>query len=998
VVASKYAVYIEKENDDLLFYVTDNGEQIDIHDYKKNLPPILYQLISYATYFSGALQHFMHDLHKSSDLYPIIFKDGSNEIAIKWDPLIEYELYTEIDTSKTVTTLTKKSRSNDGGREILIIRDFVFDLTNNTFGLVTDTSGWMLYSMINNASIGSDMEKTHSQYDQWHTTSFEISSVNLENINIVIAPGEKNMILKSAVFRVGGKDVGVELTPSPSYAMNVLDKGDFYILRPERRLPATDDAPIIPCMDSFDFFHSEMPGGLNSKKKKEHLHQVLFEAVSGRKKKTRDEIIKDRLSSVILGGNHNVLNALRLLKHFIRLILDEKLYLHYNRGVWMLTPTDGADEIHLYSIPYKIFGNKLSYSNTLDDRISIKKEDFLPGLAALVEMLAQRGIKTRLVDSTGSHPKDIVVSSLNFEFNTVKTSIDWFELKPEIKCDGRIIPDSLWQAALKSDGIIEHEGGIHILDAASIETLRTIGRITGADGKKYKDKSIFRVPRLRIFDWITLRKGGVKLALPPEDEEILNRLTGFERIEERALPSGLNAKLRQYQKDGYYWLAFLYEHKFGACLADDMGLGKTIQTIVFLAGLKEGKIVSENRHPNLIVLPPTLLFNWENEINRFYPGLKTYSYKGKERCLDAADHDVILTTYALARRDIDKLCEMRFNVIVFDEAQAVKNIHSDTTSAVRRLNARFKLALTGTPVENHVGEYFSIMDLSLPGLLGEYDIVKKQSDDETIARILSRTKPFVLRRTKGEILKELPPKTEHDVYLELNEKQKALYNRTVAEVRRTIDNAFRTKTAAQAGIVAITALLKLRQICLSTKLLLPDEKNESPKIQFLLGKLLELWSEGYSALIFSQFTSFLDIVEAELKGCDYRIFRLDGSTPIGKRKKLVEDFQGAETPSLFLLSLKAGGQGLNLTKASYVFHLDPWWNPAVENQASDRAHRIGQKDKVIVTRLLMKHTVEEKIMELKKRKLNLYNAIMDSTSKSGFSITKEDLDYILGAV
>ena len=255
----------------------------------------------------------------------------------------------------------------------------------------------------------------------------------------------------------------------------------------------------------------------------------------------------------------------------------------------------------------------------------------------------------------------------------------------------------------------------------------------------------------------------------------------------------------------------------------------------------------------------------------------------------------------------------------------------------------------------------------------------------------------MLRRTKDAILKELPPKTESDVYLELTEKQKSLYQHTVAQVRSSIEDAYRSKTQGQAQIIALTAIMKLRQLCVSPRLLDRASKDPSPKLDFLIGKLKELREEGHSALVFSQFTSFLDLLEEELKSSKLAFSRLDGSTAVKKRKHLVEGFQKGEAPPIFLLSLKAGGQGLNLTRASYVFHLDPWWNPAVENQASDRAHRIGQVQKVSITRVLMRHTIEEKMMELKKRKLALYKAVLEDATRGGkgFSISKSDFDFLL---
>jgi non-specific serine/threonine protein kinase len=362
---------------------------------------------------------------------------------------------------------------------------------------------------------------------------------------------------------------------------------------------------------------------------------------------------------------------------------------------------------------------------------------------------------------------------------------------------------------------------------------------------------------------------------------------------------------------------------------------------------------------------------------------------------------VVLTSYGLVRRDIGKLKDIRFHVVIFDEAQTIKNIFAGTTGAVRQLKGLSKIALTGTPVENHIGEYFSIMDLILPGLLGDYREFQGQARRDMssfISEVTERTRPFILRRTKERILTELPPKVERDVYLDLTERQKRFYNRTVEEVRSTIDHAYQNKAASQARIIALTAIMKLRQICLTPQLLVPAQIEVTPKMEFLRDKLEELCAESHSSLVFSQFTSFLDIVEEELRTRQFRIFRLDGATPVAKRKEIVEGFQRCETPAVFLLSLKAGGQGLNLTRATYVFHLDPWWNPAVENQASDRSHRIGQKNKVIVTRLLMRHTVEEKMMALKQRKLSLYRALMDAPEKSaGKSITRDDFNFLLGS-
>jgi non-specific serine/threonine protein kinase len=404
--------------------------------------------------------------------------------------------------------------------------------------------------------------------------------------------------------------------------------------------------------------------------------------------------------------------------------------------------------------------------------------------------------------------------------------------------------------------------------------------------------------------------------------------------------------------------------------------------------------------PHLVVAPTSLLFNWEQELARFAPELKVRVLSGGDPTLDAGDGEVVLTTYGLVRRHIDTLERTAFHVVLFDEAQAVKNIFADTTGAVRRLKRHFTIAMTGTPLENHLGEYFSVIDLCLPGLLGDYDRFKtefKRVQNGALDRLLRRTRPFILRRTKAQILHDLPPKIESEVFLDLTDRQKTLYRQTVDQVRSTIDEAYRTQTPGQAQFIALTAILKLRQVCLSPGLLTKREEEPSPKLSFLMEKLPILLDEGHSALIFSQFTGFLDLVQHACNRHAIPYHRLDGSTASTARKARVKKFQTAENPGVFLLSLKAGGQGLNLTRATYIFHLDPWWNPAVENQASDRAHRIGQQRTVSILRLLMRHSIEEKMIALKQRKLDLYEAVMRGTVRGAGqgALTRADFEFLL---
>jgi non-specific serine/threonine protein kinase len=421
-----------------------------------------------------------------------------------------------------------------------------------------------------------------------------------------------------------------------------------------------------------------------------------------------------------------------------------------------------------------------------------------------------------------------------------------------------------------------------------------------------------------------------------------------------------------------------------------------------LGGLKE-RIVASQRPaaralPHLIVVPATLVFNWQEELQRFYPDLRVMEYLGSGRSTDFESCDVVITTYGILARDIEALQNVPFHVVVFDEAQAIKNIRAARTDAAKRIQSTFSLCLTGTPLENHIGEFYSLIDLALPGLLGPYRRFMSETDEDKVNSTSRRTKPFVMRRTKEEILTELPPKVEQSIKLDLSELQRECYTRTVEEIRGQVDEAFAKKTSAQAGMVALTALLRLRQICISPTLAGIDDPGTPPKVEFLLENLDELGREGHAALVFSQFTKCLDLIGRTLdaQGLDY--VRLDGTVPTAKRKDLVNAFQSDDGPPVFLISLKSGGTGLNLTRAAYVFHMDPWWNPAVENQATDRTHRIGQSKTVFSTRLIMRHTVEEKMEVLKKGKEALFQAVLAGTGKraKGGLITRKDFDYLIG--
>ncbi|CAN5158648.1 hypothetical protein BH23VER1_BH23VER1_20260 [soil metagenome] len=639
------------------------------------------------------------------------------------------------------------------------------------------------------------------------------------------------------------------------------------------------------------------------------------------------------------------------------------------------------------------------------------------GVELTIDALPVAAASLEVAMVSGAHPD----TACDDRFGHAE-KIDWFELRPEVRCAGFVLSESEWNAILTTGTFQRSPGGaVVVIGAESMDKLRKLRdsvalirerRATPRRPAAADFRDDIRYGRLAVLDWLSLSRAGVELRLKPADQRILDALLGGPLPEHVPLPRFINADLRAYQKHGVRWMTFLYQLRFGAVLADDMGLGKTLQTITFLAGIREnrasGDTAGENTaggdtpggdtagddpdaRPHLVVLPPTLVFNWESELRRFYPRFRLCIYTGERRdSRQFASADIVLTTYDIVRRDIALLKKRKFDVAVFDEAQTVKNYRSSRARAARQIQATFRLCLTGTPVENHLGEYFSIIDLALPRLLGEYRDFTEAVKNNPDAPQLRRALPFVLRRKKEGLLTELPPLVESDVYLELSDFQKELYTRTVAEVREEVAQAYATKPAGQAGIAALAALNRLRLACIDPLLIAPGSREVGPKLDYLRSTLQEIVEEGHAALVFSQFTRALDLVGIQLRAAGLAFLRLDGKTPTQERGGLVQRFQSASGPPVFLISLRTGGAGLNLTRATYVFHLDPWWNPAVEDQATARTHRFGQQNSVTLQRLLMRHTVEEKMVELKARKKSLYTAIMDAAEAQSASTSPLD--------
>jgi len=455
-----------------------------------------------------------------------------------------------------------------------------------------------------------------------------------------------------------------------------------------------------------------------------------------------------------------------------------------------------------------------------------------------------------------------------------------------------------------------------------------------------------------------------------------------------SVPTNFKASLRDYQQIGLNWLQCLREHRFGGVLADDMGLGKTIQTLAHLLVEKEaGRAVGAS----LIVAPTSLLANWFSEAQRFAPTLNVAIYHGTNRNgLNFAEQDVVITTYGLLHRDRDFFAHQKFYYVILDEAQFIKNARTRTMLACLQLHAEHRLCLTGTPLQNHLGELWSLFDFLMPGFLGDaryfrkhYRIpIEKQNDEAIQQQLMSRMEPFLLRRTKNLVAQELPEKTEMIHTVVLSGPQRDLYEGIRVLMEKKVREAIAALGVGKSQMVFLDALLKLRQVCCDPRLLsIPEARmadGHSAKLNALMTLLDNLMLEGRRVLVFSQFTSMLRLIEAELIARGYPYLQLTGKTR--DRQRVVNDFQEKKAP-IFLISLKAGGVGLNLTQADTVIHYDPWWNPAVEAQATDRSHRIGQCNPVFVYKLVASGTVEEAIQTMQVHKQQLFDTLLSHPEK-----------------
>jgi superfamily II DNA or RNA helicase len=610
-------------------------------------------------------------------------------------------------------------------------------------------------------------------------------------------------------------------------------------------------------------------------------------------------------------------------------------------------------------------------------------------VAQLVRTLLQEGWH---VEGEGGQRYRLATMAPSFD---VRSGIDWFELHGHAEFgDERVQLPALLQAVERRDGLIQlSDGSIGMMPE---EWLRQLSPL--AMGEKDGTHVRFKRTQVALLDAL--------LAARPEvswDEAATaarDRIRTFDAVAPLDPPDSFVGTLREYQRDALGWLASLRGLGFGGCLADDMGLGKTVVVLALLDARRRAR--ESGRHapvPSLVVVPRSVLFNWQQEAARFAPRLRVLDFAGAgrtDRMHQIEEADLVLVTYGTLRRDAPALADVEFDYVVLDEAQTIKNANTAGAKAARLLRGQHRLALSGTPVENRLTDLWSLFEFLNPGLLSGATAFTRSfggNADPDDLRLLGRgLRPFILRRTKEQVELELPPKVEQTIVCELERPQRALYDELRDHYRRALLG--RSAAWQQRKLQVLEALLRLRQAACHPALVDPRRQDDaSAKLDLLIPRLVETLEEGHKALVFSQFTSFLSLLKARLDTQRIAYEYLDGQTR--DRQERIERFQNDPSCPLFLISLKAGGVGLNLTAADYVFILDPWWNPAAEAQAVDRTHRIGQTRHVFAYRLIAKDTVEERVLELQQRKRELADAIITADNSLVRNLKREDLELLL---
>ena len=580
----------------------------------------------------------------------------------------------------------------------------------------------------------------------------------------------------------------------------------------------------------------------------------------------------------------------------------------------------------------------------------------------------------------------------------VSSGIDWLSLDLTFQVNGIAVDEEeLRQCLASGRRLVRLADGTYapVKSDEVREILERMAEIYASTGSR--DRKLALSQAGRVQDLLSLVK---KTSVSPEAKALFAKLADVSEIDAIPKPRSLKANLRPYQKEGFSWLVFLHELSTGGILADDMGLGKTVQTIALMLWLKSK--YKEQNLTHLVIAPTSVVPNWLLEIEKFAPTLNAMVWHGPDRhslAEQLSEFDVVITSYALMRRDEEFLTKVGFHSVILDEAQHIKNPMSATARAVKKLKSARRMALTGTPIENRLSEIWSIFDFVSPGLLGDLSRFEEKfarpidrGDQDAAAKLRAAIHRFVLRRTKSEVAKDLPPKIEQDIIVPLADEQSKLYKQILRQVRESVLSEVEKQGVAKSQIQILAALTRLRQVACDPRLM----KLEGPWNEELSGKLSalkEIMQEavagGHRVLIFSQFVEMLKLIRNVLEAEGITHEWLTGDTK--DRMARVDHFNGDESVSAFLISLKAGGTGLNLTGADTVIHFDPWWNPAVEDQATDRAHRIGQKRTVSVYRLIAKDSVEEKILQLSEKKRELMTNVLNTEAPMK-GLTKQDVD------
>lgn len=630
-------------------------------------------------------------------------------------------------------------------------------------------------------------------------------------------------------------------------------------------------------------------------------------------------------------------------------------------------------------------------SAKLDDGIDFYNE-FVPNLNDAWKIIEDENV-TKL--KTASE-KLKIHAKLDFD-----ETVDSFTVEMSCAVGETIISLDMVQQYLqqgKKYFYLENEGYVEVPLMSILTITKTLQNY---DAIKLEER-VFRVKTYRAGLIAEFEEQEVVLDMSPKFDKFWSQIKTFSTLEDVKTPKGIKADLREYQSKGLGWLWFLYSFGLNGILADDMGLGKTLQVLSLIQKAKE----EEGKGTTLVVCPTSVVFNWESEVEKFAKGLKCLNLTGstrKDSFKHIMDYDIVVTSYALIRRDIDVLKKHNFRMIILDESQNIKNYGSLTAQSSKLLKSSHRFALSGTPIENRISELWSVFDFLMPGFLYDLDEfnyrfgipIEDRGDRHAEQQLKKTVYPFILRRLKRDVAKDLPEKSENVAYCKMTPDQKDLYLEVLDSTKEEIFKNIADKGLEKSRLSIFTALLRLRQICNHPRLYDKEGiKNikESGKFEHLKEMLEEIISEGHRILLFSQFVGMLDIIKEWFieKGIKYEY--LTGETK--DRKGAVDRFNNDESIPVFLISLKAGGTGLNLTSADYVIHYDPWWNPAVEDQATDRAHRIGQTKKVFVYRFITKGSVEEKIMKLKERKRNLVDSVISVDRAIAKLLSYEDLKDI----